>query len=79
MPGKPSGCRKTPRWGQPAHDPENSAGEVRDEGAGSYTVKPGDYLNSIAVRFGLEWSALAELNGLQYPYVIHTGQELRLK
>jgi LysM repeat protein/uncharacterized protein YvpB len=62
--------------------PPTPAGTVREspvEQAGTYTVQPGDYLKSIADRFGLNWISLAELNGLQYPYVIYTGQELRLK
>jgi len=45
----------------------------------TYTVKPGDYLADIARRYGLVWWQLAALNGLEYPYVIHARQVLRLR
>jgi LysM repeat protein len=45
----------------------------------AYTVKRGDYLTDIARRFGLSWQQLASLNGISYPYVIRTGQILRLR
>jgi LysM repeat protein len=45
----------------------------------AYTVQPGDFLKKIAERFGLDWRRLAELNGIDYPYVIYSGQVLRLK
>lgn len=44
-----------------------------------YVVRRGDYLSGVARRFGLDWRRLAELNGLRYPYIIYTGQVLRLK
>jgi LysM repeat protein len=63
----------------PVSDPSGVAREDTGEGAETYIVQPGDYLKGIADRFGLEWTALAELNGLQYPYVIYVGQELRIE
>ncbi len=45
----------------------------------SYRVKRGDTLLEVARRFGMGWQRLAALNGIQYPYVIYTGQVLRLK
>lgn len=45
----------------------------------TYTVKPGDYLVDIAHRYGLVWWQLAALNGIEYPYVIHARQVLRLR
>jgi LysM repeat protein len=60
----------------PAGDilPLPPAGEVE-----VYTVQPGDYLASIALRFGLDWRDLAALNDIAYPYVVYNGQVLRLR
>jgi len=44
----------------------------------SYRVRPGDRLGDLADRFGLSVGALAAANGLQPPYVIRVGQELRI-
>jgi LysM repeat protein len=63
---------------QPAVD---QVEEEQDEEATpeAYTVQPGEYLVELAERFGLDWQELAELNGINYPYVIYAGQELRLR
>jgi uncharacterized protein YvpB/LysM repeat protein len=45
----------------------------------TYTVKPGDYLAALGQRFNLDWYDLAVLNGISYPYIIYTGQVLRLR
>ncbi len=44
----------------------------------SYIVQRGDSLFRIAMRYGLDWPTLAQLNGLSYPYRIYAGQTLRL-
>lgn len=44
-----------------------------------YTVRSGDDLARIARVFGLDWKQLALLNGIEHPYVISTGQVLRLR
>ncbi len=44
-----------------------------------YLVQPGDTLAAVAARFGLDWPALAALNGIVYPYKIYAYQELRLR
>ena len=44
----------------------------------SYTVQTGDYVMKIARRFGVGWLELAQLNNLSYPYIIYSGQELKL-
>ncbi|MCW5879659.1 MAG: LysM peptidoglycan-binding domain-containing protein [Anaerolineae bacterium] len=44
----------------------------------TYTVRPGDTLSSIAVRYGTTWQALAALNGIPSPYIIRPGQVLRV-
>lgn len=45
----------------------------------TYTVKRGEYLLEIARRYGLDWQRLAQMNGIPYPYVVRTGQVLRLR
>jgi cell wall-associated NlpC family hydrolase len=45
---------------------------------GSYTVRPGDTLSSIAERFGTSVTQLAEINGIANPNLIFAGQVLRL-
>jgi LysM repeat protein len=44
-----------------------------------YVVQSGDTLSSIAQRFGTTVEALAELNGLDPPYVIAAGETLRIR
>ncbi len=41
-----------------------------------YTVRAGDQLRFIAPRYGTTWQAIAELNNLQDPNLIFTGQQL---
>ena len=43
-----------------------------------YTVRRGDYLTGIARRFGVNWRNLARVNHLTAPYILYTGQKLRL-
>lgn len=45
---------------------------------GTYVVKRGDTLYSIAWRNGLDFRALARWNRIDPPYLIHPGQRLRL-
>lgn len=45
---------------------------------GSYTVKSGDTLYSIALANGLNWQTLAKQNGISDPNVIFVGQKLSL-
>jgi len=42
----------------------------------TYTVQRGEYLVSIARKYGLTWQALATANNIGYPYIIYTGQVL---
>lgn len=51
--------------------PGAASGQVQ-----AYTVRAGDSLSAIAVRFGVEMSALARANGLAAPYIIRVGQSL---
>jgi len=45
----------------------------------TYSVRAGDSLYSIAFRYGLDWQDVAAWNGIQSPYVIRQGDELRLR
>lgn len=45
---------------------------------GTYTVRAGDTLSSIAARFGTTWTSLAAINRIANPNVIEVGQVLRL-
>lgn len=45
---------------------------------GSYTVRRGDTLYSIAVQHGVDYRDLARWNGIGRDYVIHPGQVLRV-
>jgi LysM repeat protein len=47
-------------------------------GTGTYVVQPGDTLNRIAIKFGTNWVALAQLNGIANPNLIYVGQVLRV-
>jgi cell wall-associated NlpC family hydrolase len=47
--------------------------------SGTYTVRPGDSLWSIAVRFGASVSELAAINDIANPNVIYAGQVLQLR
>lgn len=44
----------------------------------SYTVQRGDYLVKIGTQFGVDWRTIAEINNIQYPYVIYAGNVLQI-
>lgn len=44
-----------------------------------HTVRSGDTLSRIALRYGLDQTQLAELNRLEPPYMIYVNQRLRLR
>ncbi|MEU5838766.1 LysM domain-containing protein [Streptomyces diacarni] len=46
--------------------------------AGTYTVKKGDTLSSIARAYDTTWQYLAGANGLCPPYLIHPGDKIKL-
>ena len=46
--------------------------------SGTYRVQRGDTLYSIAFRHGLDYRELAEWNGIEPPYTIYPGRELKL-
>ena len=43
-----------------------------------YTVKPGDTLFGIGLDLKIDWKELAELNNIEPPYALKSGQELKL-
>ena len=46
---------------------------------GHYTVRRGDFLTDLGVRFNIEWRVLAKINGISPPtYALHPQQTLRL-
>ncbi len=45
----------------------------------TYTVRSGDSLYSIAFRYGLDWREVAAWNQIKAPYMIQTGDRLRLR
>ena len=52
--------------------------ETKSSSGKTYTVKKGDWLYALAREFGINWQALASLNKITYPYIIHPGQVLKL-
>ncbi len=60
--------------------PEAPAVQPAASSGGTYTVKRGDTLSSIARRYKVKggWKALAKLNGLSNPNRLKVGQVLRL-
>nr|WP_255570625.1 bifunctional 2',3'-cyclic-nucleotide 2'-phosphodiesterase/3'-nucleotidase [Cohnella sp. CFH 77786] len=58
-----------------------SGGHSGGDRAGSdivYTVKAGDWLSKIALRYGVTWKELAEYNRLSNPDLIFVGQKIRI-
>ncbi len=59
-------------------EPQPAPPMPRDKPALVLTVSYGDTLSEIAYRHGVATVAIIELNGLRYPYYLHTGQRLAL-
>lgn len=51
---------------------------LSSEPAKTYTVVSGDTLSEIGTKTGVQWQKIASLNGIKAPYVIHSGQVLKL-
>lgn len=59
---------------EPSPDTGNTqAGEV------VYTVKAGDTLGGIAVKYGTTYQAIAAYNGIKNPNLIHVGQKIKIQ
>ncbi|WP_460462307.1 LysM peptidoglycan-binding domain-containing protein [Arthrobacter pigmenti] len=54
------------------------SGSQTDKSSGSYTVKSGDTISSIAARHGKSISRILELNGLNMGSVIHVGDKIKV-
>jgi len=63
----------------PPPEQDASPMPVEDPEPETYTVRPGDYLRSIAEQYGLTWEELAQLNDLTFPFIIYPGQVLKLR
>lgn len=59
--------------GQTIRIPEDSGSTAR-----YYTIRPGDTLSEIALRFGTTVNALAALNGISNPDLIYAGTTIRI-
>lgn len=59
--------------GQVIKIPASSSGQYQ-----THTVKPGEYLLAIALKYRVSMAALAALNGIQPPFVTTPGQVLRI-
>lgn len=44
----------------------------------TYTIRKGDTLGSIAKRYGVDWRALADANGIDDPNLIYAGVKLKI-
>jgi LysM repeat protein len=64
-------CAVTPPPKPPPQPPSTTCTKT-------HVVKRGEYLKSIAPRYGVTWQAIAQANGLKSPYVIYTGQRLKI-
>ncbi len=47
--------------------------------SGTYVVRTGDTLYSIAFKYGLDYKSLASINGIRAPYVIYVDQVIKLR
>jgi len=59
-------------------DETKSGNIIPLKSTGTYTVKSGDTLYGIAIALQIDWEELAALNGIEPPYSLSVGQELKL-
>jgi len=71
---------KKPATAKPASKPvaTEPTGKPADWRPETYTVKKGDTLIGIGLEFGYDYKEIALKNGIQPPYVIRVGQQLKL-
>lgn len=69
--------KKTAPAAQPAKKQPVAA--EKDWRPDTYTVKKGDTLYGVGLEFGFDHKEIAQWNNIQPPYVIHIGQQLKLK
>lgn len=63
---------------RPHHESTNTLRDDSSGSAGTYTVKRGDTLYSIARKYGADYHDLAKWNGIGSDYRLEIGQELKL-
>jgi len=64
---------------QPSNETQNPTSATTITGNGeTYTVEGGDTLYAVGQKLGKDWKEIAELNGLEPPYSLDIGQELKL-
>ena len=56
----------------------NEGEETRATGSINYTVKRGDTLSQIALAYGVSINHIVELNNIENPNLIYTGEKLRI-
>ena len=59
-----------------------AAGSPAGSGSGGtvvYTVKSGDTLSGIALKYGTTYQHLAQINGIANPNLIYPGQKIRIR
>ena len=64
--------------GQPAKASLKDTSAPAKQKATTYTIKKGDTLGSIAKRYGVDWRALAEANGIDDPNLVYAGVKLKI-
>ena len=69
-PASPAPAPDAPAPAAPAAPPQTQSSP------GTYTVQAGDSLSKIAAQFGTNYLVLADINGLQDPYIVALGQVL---
>lgn len=74
----PWDCVLRPPVSETAVQPSTSVKPSTSAQSGSYTVKAGDTLYTIAAANGLRWTDLAVWNNIRPPYIIHPGQTLTM-
>lgn len=57
---------------------DNTVANNTSNSATTYVVKSGDTLSGIATKYGTTYQALANLNGISYPYTIYPNQVLKV-
>ena len=58
--------------------PSSSSSSSSTSTSDTYTVVKNDTLSSIGAKLGIDWKTIADLNGIKSPYIIYTGQVLKL-
>ena len=58
--------------------PTQSSESTSPQSGQTYVVQEGEYLYSLAKRFGVDWQVLAEYNGIEAPYTVQPGQVLQI-